>query len=192
MSEKIKLSETVMLVDAAFLNFVITDLKKYFETILKRSLQEIDLSQLTTYLALDADIPEGENEVQLLFVYDQESSVLNNCHPSNLKEELDGVAFSNQFGEFSFAGVPSEEMVPRADLFLDLLNIVVDSKDVKKLVVLSFNEEYGEKVDAALKKAEEKEIIQFRMNEPEDVVEYRWEMLAYPVMQALGIRGDEL
>ena len=47
---QIKLSETVVLIDAAFLNFVITDMKGYFEDTLQRSLQEIDLSMLTTYL----------------------------------------------------------------------------------------------------------------------------------------------
>ena len=50
---QIKLSETVVLIDAAFLNFVITDMKRYFEETLQRSLQEIDLSMLTTYLTLD-------------------------------------------------------------------------------------------------------------------------------------------
>ena len=45
---QIKLSETVVLIDAAFLNFVITDMKGYFEETLQRSLQEIDLSMLTT------------------------------------------------------------------------------------------------------------------------------------------------
>ena len=49
---QIKLSETVVLIDAAFLNFVITDMKGYFEKTLQRSLQEIDLSMLTTYLTL--------------------------------------------------------------------------------------------------------------------------------------------
>ena len=53
---QIKLSETVVLIDAAFLNFVITDMKGYFEDTLQRSLQEIDLSILTTYLTLDAGI----------------------------------------------------------------------------------------------------------------------------------------
>ena len=45
MSDKpqIKLAETVVLIDAAFLNFVITDIKGYFEETLHRSLQEIDL-----------------------------------------------------------------------------------------------------------------------------------------------------
>ena len=36
---QIKLSETVVLIDAAFLNFVITDIKNYFEKTLQRSLQ---------------------------------------------------------------------------------------------------------------------------------------------------------
>lgn len=63
---QIKLSETVVLIDAAFLNFVITDIKNYFEKTLQRSLQEIDLSLFTSYLTLDAGINEGKNEVQFL------------------------------------------------------------------------------------------------------------------------------
>ena len=53
MDKKIKLPEIVMLIDAAFLNYVVSDLKSYFEKILNRPLREIDLSLLTTYLALD-------------------------------------------------------------------------------------------------------------------------------------------
>ena len=83
---QIKLSETVVLIDAAFLNFVITDMKGYFEETLQRSLQEIDLSMLTTYLTLDAGITEGKNEVQFLFVYDKDSSHLAHCHPSYLEK----------------------------------------------------------------------------------------------------------
>lgn len=58
---------------------------------------------------------------------------------SDLKEELNGVAFTNQFGEFSFASVPCADMVSREDLYLDLLHIVLDSADVKKLILISFN-----------------------------------------------------
>ena len=180
---QIKLSETVVLIDAAFLNFVITDMKGYFEETLRRSLQDIDLSMLTTYLTLDAGITEGKNEVQFLFVYDEESDQLVYCHPSDLVKELNGVAFQSPYGEYSFASVPSEGMVSREDLFLDLLSIVADSADVKRMIVVSFNEEYEVKG---------KEIIQFRMNEPEVQVEYKWDMLAFPVMQALGIRAEEL
>ena len=189
---QIKLSETVVLIDAAFLNFVITDMKRYFEATLQRSLQEIDLSMLTTYLTLDAGIAEGKNEVQFLFVYDKESGNLVHCQPSDLEKELNGVAFQSPYGEYSFASVPSEGMVSREDLFLDLLSIVADSVDVKKMILVSFNEEYGKKVTDALNKVQGKEIVQFRMNEPETPVAYQWDMLAFPVMQALGIRADEL
>ena len=189
---QIKLSETVVLIDAAFLNFVITDMKGYFEKTLQRSLQEIDLSMLTTYLTLDAGITEGKNEVQFLFAYDKDSSHLVHCHPSDLEKELNGVAFQSPYGEYSFASVPSEGMVSREELFLDLVAIVSDSADVKRMIVVSFNEEYGKKVTDALHEVKGKEIIQFRMNEPEASVEYKWDMLAFPVMQALGIRADEL
>ena len=189
---QIKLSETVVLIDAAFLNFVITDMKGYFEETLRRSLQDIDLSMLTTYLTLDAGITEGKNEIQFLFVYDKESDQLVHCHPSDLVKELNGVAFQSPYGEYSFASVPSEGMVSREDLFLNLLSIVADSADVKRMIVVSFNEEYGKKVSDALHEVKGKEIIQFRMNEPEVQVEYKWDMLAFPVMQALGIRAEEL
>ena len=96
---QIKLSETVVLIDAAFLNFVITDIKNYFEKTLQRSLQEIDLSLFTSYLTLDAGINEGKNEVQFLFVYDKESRHLQHCQPSDLQEELNGVAFQSPYGE---------------------------------------------------------------------------------------------
>lgn len=189
---QIKLSETVVLIDAAFLNFVITDMKGYFEKTLQRSLQEIDLSILTTYLTLDAGITEGKNEVQFLFVYDKQSSSLAFCHPSDLEKELNGVAFQSPYGEYSFASVPSEGMVSREDLFVDMLTIVADSADVKKMIVVSFNEEYGERVTDILSEVKGKEIIQFRMNEPDSPVNYKWDMLAFPIMQALGIRADEL
>lgn len=193
MDEKIKFPSNVVLIDAQFLNLVVTDLKKYFEKTLMRELQEIDLSELVTYIVLDAGMAVGDNQIQILMVYDKDSAQLSNCRPSDLSAELNGVAFKSQFGEFSFASVPCEEMVSREELYLDLLSIVLDSADVERLILVSFNEEYGDKVMERLKGVKNKETIQFRMNEPEESIEgYQWEMLAYPVMQALGIRGEEL
>lgn len=189
---QIELPETVAVIDAAFLNLVITDVKNHFEKVLNRPLQEIDLSLLTTYLALDSGITEGDNDVQILFVYDKESTRLVHCQPSDMVNELNGIAFKSIYGEYSFATVTSEGMVSRADLFLDLLTIVSDSADVKKMIVLSFNEEYGKKVTEALCKVKGKEIFQFRMNEPETPVNYKWDILAYAIMRSLGIKATEL
>ena len=192
MDEKIKFPSNVLLIDAAFLNLVVTDLKKYFEKTLMRELQEIDLSELVTYIVLDAGMVVGDNQIQILMVYDKDSAQLSNCRPSDLSAELNGVAFKSQFGEFSFASVPCEEMVSREELYLDLLSIVLDSADVERLILVSFNEEYGKKVIDVLHEVKGKEIIQFRMNEPEVPLAYKWDMLAFPVMQALGIKAEEL
>ena len=67
-----------------------------------------------------------------------------------------------------------------------------DSVDVKRMIVVSFNEEYGKKVTDVLQGLKGKEVMQFRMNEPEIPVNYKWDMLAFPVMHSLGIRAEEL
>lgn len=193
MKNEVKFSETVMLVDAAFLNFVMTDIKKNFERMLGRLLQEVDLSDLFVYLALDAGLAPGKNEVQVLLIYDADSTKFSHCHPSDLAEELSGTAFQDaSMGEFSFYSFQPEGMVSLEELYLESLALLTEAKEVKKLVVISFNEEYGDKVAAILDKAEDKEIVQFRMNEPGKQTGYRWEILAYPLMRALGIRGEEL
>ena len=140
---RIKLSETVMVIDAAYLNFVINDLKKYFEPLLGRSLQRADLALFTMCLAMDAGVKEGSNDVQILLVYDEQSGKLEDCLPSDLKSELDGMAFKGPLGEFCFMAVSSEGFVSRGELYLDLLHIVLNSAEVKKLIVVPFNEEFG-------------------------------------------------
>ena len=156
---QIKLSETVMVIDVAYLNFVINDLRKYFEPLLGRSLQTVDLALFTMYLA---------------------------------KASL---------GEFSFMAVPSEGFVSRGDLYLDLLQIVLNTAEVKKLIVVPFNEEYGKEVENVLRecalenaghKEEAKDIVYFRMEEPAAPAVCRWEMLGYPLMSVLGIRSEDL
>ena len=155
---QIKLSETVMVIDVAYLNFVINDLRKYFEPLLGRSLQTVDLALFTMYL----------------------------------KASL---------GEFSFMAVPSEGFVSRGDLYLDLLQIVLNAAEVKKLIVVPFNEEYGKEVENVLRecalenaghKEEAKDIVYFRMEEPAAPAVCRWEMLGYPLMSVLGIRSEDL
>ena len=54
------------------------------------------------YLAMDAGLKGSDNDVQVLLVYDKQSGKLEHCLPSDLKNELDGVAFKASLGEFSF------------------------------------------------------------------------------------------
>lgn len=193
MDKKIKLAETVFLVDTAYLNFMLVNLKGFLENQVNRKLSDISMADLFTYLALDAGLEEGEKVIQIILVADDSSSRIKFAIPSDLKKDLDGVAFDSSLGEFAFASAFTEGMVSREDLFLDILNIVTESKDVKELIVLSFDDEYGGKVFEKLNDKDlDKIVTQFRMREPEKEVNYKWDMLVFPLMKAFGIEGSEI
>lgn len=193
MDKKIKLAETVFLVDTAYLNFMLVNLKGFLENQVNRKLSDISMADLFTYLALDAGLEEGEKVIQIILVADDSSSRIKFAIPSDLKKDLDGVAFDSSLGEFAFASAFTEGMVSREDLFLDILNIVTESKDVKELIVLSFDDEYGGKVFEKLNDKDlDKTVTQFRMREPEKEVNYKWDMLVFPLMKAFGIEGSEI
>lgn len=193
MEKKIKLAETVILVDAAYLNFMLVNLKGFLEQQVNRDLSVISMADLLTYIALDAQIQEGGKAVQVILISDNSTLKLQNAEPSDLKTELDGVAFKSTIGEFMFSTAFTEGLVSREELFLDVLEISLESEDVKKLVVLSFDDEYGDAVlDKINKEGLKKEIIQFRMRELTQKVAFKSENLVFPLMKAFGISADEI
>ena len=131
MAEDVKFAENVILVDVAYFNDVVKDLKRYFELQLGRPLQNIYVEEWASYLALDSGVRDKENNIGVLFVHDGQTDKLLHCDPADLNKDLNGVGFTNQLGEFSFTSVSSEGLVSRANLYLDLLNIALDSADVK-------------------------------------------------------------
>lgn len=127
MAENVKLAENVILVDVAYFNDVVKDLKRYFELQLGRPLQNIYVEEWASYLALDSGIRDKDNNIEVLFVHDSQTNKLLHCDPSDLNKDLNGVGYTNQLGEFTFTSVSSEGLVPRANLYLDLLNIALNS-----------------------------------------------------------------
>lgn len=190
--DKISFPETVILIDTVLLNIVIRDFKQNFEKMLQRPLQKMDVAQFILNLALDANMPAGSKETQVIFVYDESELRLSHSLPSDLKSELDGVAFRDNLGEFIFAGLSAEGMVAREDLYFDLLHIISESADVKRIIVIPPEQSNKETLRATLEEIKGKEVILFGMSKPERDTSYTWQMLAYPVMQALGIKGDEM
>lgn len=192
MEEKKLPAETAILIDAYFLEMLTTDFKKNFERIIGRELNTIDLSELLTYIALDGGITPGENDIDVLFIYNSEHPSFSNCIPARLDTELNNVAFKNSIGEFTCRTFPNERIVSTDDMFVDSLQIIAEAKEVKRLLVVGYNEEYGDKIEEVLDKTEGKIITQFRMDEPKEKKKYATEIIAYPVMKALGIKGEEL
>ena len=70
MAENVKLAENVILVDVAYFNDVVKDLKRYFELQLGRPLQNIYVEEWASYLALDSGVRDKDNNIEVLFVHD--------------------------------------------------------------------------------------------------------------------------
>lgn len=199
MAEDVKFAENVILVDVAYFNDVVKDLKRYFELQLGRPLQNIYVEEWASYLALDSGVRDKENNIGVLFVHDGQTDKLLHCDPADLNKDLNGVGFTNQLGEFSFTSVSSEGLVSRANLYLDLLNIALDSADVKRLMLVPFIDDYGAKLMEVLEEylreadsEKSKEVFLFNMDEPAHPLGCKWDLLGYSMMRALGVKAEEL
>lgn len=189
---KIEFPQTVMLIDAVWLNEAISELKKNFEQMLNRTLQDIDMAQFVLNLSLDASIPQDSKEVLVILVYDESTPKIDFCVPSILDSELDGVAFQDGEREFVFSSVSPEDMALREELYLDLLNIVGESADVQQMIVFPTEKTSQHEIHLALNEIKGKQITLFSINEPQKTYNLIWRIAAYPIMQALGIRGEEI
>ena len=199
MADDVKFAENVIRVDVANFNAWVQDLKRYFELQLGRPLQNIYVEEWASYLALDSGVRDKENNIGVLFVHDGQTDKLLHCDPADLNKDLNGVGFTNQLGEFSFTSVSSEGLVSRANLYLDLLNIALDSADVKRLMLVPFIDDYGAKLMEVLEEhlreadpEKSKEVFLFNMDEPARPLGCKWDLLGYSMMRALGIKAEEL
>lgn len=192
MENKTNFAETVMLIDAVLLDTLARGFKKHFKQIVHRPLPKLDIAQLIVNLAIDAALPEGDKEIQVILVYDQTVPWFRHCVPSSFKKNLDGTAFQDRLGEFRFACLSPEGITTREDLYFDLLQIIGKSPDVKQIIAVPYEFENRPVIHAEMKKVKGKEVILFGASMPAKKTSYTCLMLAYPIIQALGIRGEEL
>ena len=192
-NNELKFAEKVILIDASYINKVTGDLSQHFSQMIGRELPKADLSIFLECVAMDAAIQPGENVLQVLLVYDKEHAKMDAFNPSDLKKELNDVAFKSQLGEFQLNTFEPSDMADREAFFLEAVKLVADAKEVKHLVVVPSETEYGDKLPEIFEKVDGKESIHvLGMNPLAPSKAFRWEMMGYAVLQALGIRSDEL
>ena len=192
-NNELKFAEKVILIDAAYINKVTNDLSKHFGQVIGRELPKADLPIFLECVAMDAAIQPGDHTLQVLFVYDKSQSKMDAFNPGDLKKELNDVAFKSQLGEFQLNAFEPSDMADRGAFFLEAVKLVADAKEVKHLVVVPSETEYGDKLPEIFNKVDGKESIYvLGMNPLELSDKFRWEMLGYAVLQALGIRSDEI
>jgi hypothetical protein len=135
-NSELKFAEKVILIDAAYINKVTKDLSQHFSQVIGRELPKADLPIFLECVAMDAAIQPGENVLQVLFVYDKSQSKLDAFNPSDLKKDLNDVAFKSQLGEFQLNSFEPSDMADREAFFLEFVKLVADAKEVKHLVVV--------------------------------------------------------
>jgi hypothetical protein len=172
--------------------------RNFLEGKLGRKLPDVDLPAWLSYLALDAGLREQENEVEVLLVHTPAADVLKCCEPSDVNK-LNHQACRTPLGEFAFSSVTSSGLVSTEELFLDLMNLALDSADVKCLMLLPFHQVYGNGVEEKLagffkdKSEEERgKAVYFITEEPLSPVYCRLEPVFYSLAHAFGIKSDEL
>ena len=192
-NNELKFAEKVILIDASYINKVTGDLSQHFGQMIGRELPKADLPIFLECVAMDAAIQPGENVLQVLLVYDKELTKMDAFNPGDLKKELNDVAFKSQLGEFQLNTFEPSGMADREAFFLEAVKLVADAKEVKHLVIVPSETEYGDKISEILEKVDGKDSIHvLGMNPLAPSKAFSWEMMGYAVLQALGIRSDEI
>lgn len=188
-----KFAEIVLLVDASYLNKITSDLSHHFEQVIGRKLLKADLPIFLECLSLDAGIQVGNHVIQVLFIYDKSSKNMNAFNPSDLQKELNDVAFKCELGEYQINSYEPSDMANREDFYLESVKLIADSKEVKHMILVPSEVEYADKLPDVLKKVEGKESVHvFGMNPPSEASGYKWDMVGYAVLEALGVRPNEI
>lgn len=192
-NNELKFAEKVILIDAVYINKVAADLSRHFSQVIGRELPKADLPIFLECVAMDAAIQPGSHTLQVLFVYEKGCERMDAFNPGNLKKELNDVAFKSRLGEFQLNAFEPSDMADRESFFLESVKLIADAKEVKHLVVIPSETEYGDKLPEIFEKVDGKDSIHvLGMNPPSPSKHFQWEMLGYAILQALGVRSDEI
>ena len=192
-SPQVEWSENVILVDADYIDRVAFDLIVNFERMLGRRIPPADMARWIDCVALDGGLRAGSHHTQVILLHGKGKEQLDNFNPSRFSTELHGKAFQDHLGEFAISAYPVEDMVSAEDFFLDTLQIICSRKEVKRLMVIPDADHIYNKLKEVLHRMddEDKRITVFTM-QPEAGGRFAQEILGYSLMNALGIKSEEL
>lgn len=197
-TSNIRLSENIILADADYLDHVVFQLSVQFERMLNRRIPPADLSRWAVNVALDGGLRAKEgvkHETQVVLVHDKGKARLDNFAPARYADELNAKAFEDPtLGEFLVNAYAVGDVVSKDDYILDTVKTVTVHAEVKRLMIIPNGEE-GDLYDQlrhALRKVDNDQRITLFAMQPMEGGNFRQEILGYSLMNALGIRGDEL
>lgn len=188
-------SENVIVVDADYVDNVAFNLIVNFERIIGRRIPQADLARWLDCIALDGGVRNGENSLQVVMVHSKAKNQMENFSPANFADELNGKAFKDNLGEFAIGTYAVEDLVNATDFFLDVVQTICAQPEVKRMMVVpnAENAELYEGLRRQMHRLDDdsKRVTVFAM-QPLPSGNFRQEILGYSLMNALGIRSDEI
>lgn len=192
-----KWSRNVILVDGDYVDSVAFNLIVNFERMLGRRIPKADTARWIDCVALDGGMREqrdADGETQVIFIHSKDKPALDNFTPGSYENDLNARAFKDTLGEFIISSYPVEEVVKHDDFFLDIVSTVCNHKDVRRVMIVPNAERPGfyDALRHTLRDVDdEKRVTVFAM-QPMPGGNFRQEILGYSLMNALGIKGEEL
>lgn len=187
-------SENLIIADADYIDQVAFNLIVNFERMIGRHIPQADLARWIDCIALDGGLREGENRTQVVLIHNRDSKALDNFVPADYEQELRGKAFRDHLGEFVIDALPVEAMVSKDDMLIDILQTACAQQEVRRVMLIPDAERAGvyDDVRQALRYVDDSKRITVFAMQPMEGGNFRQEILGYSLMNALGIRGEEI
>ena len=190
--ENVRWSENVIVVDADYVDSVAFNLIVNFERMIGRRIPPADMARWVECVALDGGLRQGDHETQVVLLHDKGKRAMENFTPADYSTQLDGKAFKGNLGEFVFGAYPVESLVSKEEFLVDVVSLVCNQKEVKRVMVVPDVDKCYDMLRHALRHVDDDKWVTLFAMQPLTGGNFRQEILGYSLMSALGIKADEI
>ena len=187
-------SENIIIADADYVDSVTFDLIVNFERMIGRRIPAADLARWIDCVALDGGIREGEHQTQVVLIHRKDRKGMENFMPSDYESDLNGKAFKDHLGEFMLSSLPIEEIVDETDFLMEIVQAACEQPNVKRVMIVPNFEKDGlyDRMRHVLQQVDDDKRITVFAMQPLSGGNFRQEILGYSLMNALGIKSEEI
>lgn len=187
-------SENIIIADADYVDSVAFDLIVNFERMIGRRIPAADLPRWIDCVALDGGIREGEHQTQVVLIHRKDRKGMEYFMPSDYESDLNGKAFKDHLGEFMLSSLPIEEIVDETDFLMEIVQAVCEQPNVKRVMIVPNFEKDGlyDRMRHVLQQVDDDKRITVFAMQPLPGGNFRQEILGYSLMNALGIKSEEI
>lgn len=187
-------SENIIIADADYVDSVAFDLIVNFERMIGRRIPAADLARWIDCVALDGGIREGEHQTQVVLIHRKDRKGMENFMPSDYESDLNGKAFKDHLGEFMLSSLPIEEIVDETDFLMEIVQAACEQPNAKRVMIIPNFEKDGlyDSMRHVLQQVDDDKRITVFAMQPLSGGNFRQEILGYSLMNALGIKSEEI